>query len=675
MAKTRQSLLTLFLVVFALYLCALSPALDWFDSPELSQAAHFLDLTHPPGQPLFVLLGKALTFLPFGSIPFRVNLLSALTCAGAVTLTLALLPTLPQLWALLGLGVAVALHACVMLQAVRAEVYGLYLFVALAVIVLVHQSLLRTRGTKLNWREGFLLPCFLLGLGFGNHHFLLLLLTPYLFYVLWRAWPKAPLWGLFMLLAGLAVYLFLPVRTHALTPPLLGWGRPGSWTELVDFFRGRDFGVFFLWPWKNPLPMLQAIADVGWLVWAGGLIGAVWAGRGKGKYRDGALWIALGVAFAGFLVKVYYPENPDALGYIALVPLLLWYFIALALMQAPQPWRNVGVVAALLLAIFMARNSTHPLWRADNYLPQTYVDDLENNAPYGALVFLSSDHAIFPALFTQNIDGARPDIAYIAPGMAGASWYRRYLQRRYSDLQVPMTPGDSVTVLAAANPTRALFAEKFEELKRIARLQPAHYKIVPWAQWYTAHTPGAADIAPAARFEMAYAGAPQLNRMTGDQIHALIHGERATYYYDQGRIDAAVAEMEVATAWPHPTTVDACRQPTKLTLLAFPLLPSATKAFISRRADDLVRLGQHYLELCGGDRGTSRNGLEAAAAVFAEALQLGNPNGLVLLADQATRQKDFSTALRLLESIPEESDAKRAAVGIARGYADFGGKK
>src|SRR6266478_9356922 len=49
------------------------------DSPELITAAVTLGVAHAPGYPLFTMLGHLFSLVPFGSIPFRVNLFSV-TC-------------------------------------------------------------------------------------------------------------------------------------------------------------------------------------------------------------------------------------------------------------------------------------------------------------------------------------------------------------------------------------------------------------------------------------------------------------------------------------------------------------------------------------------------------------------------------------------------------------------
>lgn len=66
---------------FAFLLYFLTAARDIVvgDTPELITAAVTLGVPHPPGYPLFTMLGHLFSLLPFGPIPFRVNLLAA-TC-------------------------------------------------------------------------------------------------------------------------------------------------------------------------------------------------------------------------------------------------------------------------------------------------------------------------------------------------------------------------------------------------------------------------------------------------------------------------------------------------------------------------------------------------------------------------------------------------------------------
>src|SRR5881394_1979101 len=72
------------LVVLAIYLVTLAPSTAMWDTSEYIAAAYTLGLPHPPGNPLFVLIGRVFSILPIaGSVAARVNILAALCSAVA----------------------------------------------------------------------------------------------------------------------------------------------------------------------------------------------------------------------------------------------------------------------------------------------------------------------------------------------------------------------------------------------------------------------------------------------------------------------------------------------------------------------------------------------------------------------------------------------------------------
>src|SRR3989344_9484727 len=75
-----------FTVTMAVYLFTLAPTVTMEDSGEFIAAVHVLGVAHPPGFPLYLLLAKLFTFIPIGTIAWRVNLLSAVF--GALTVAL-----------------------------------------------------------------------------------------------------------------------------------------------------------------------------------------------------------------------------------------------------------------------------------------------------------------------------------------------------------------------------------------------------------------------------------------------------------------------------------------------------------------------------------------------------------------------------------------------------------
>ena len=72
--------------VLALYALTLSPSTAMWDTSEYIATAHILGIPHPPGNPLFVVLGRAWSLLlaPLGlSVAVRINLMAAFTSAAA----------------------------------------------------------------------------------------------------------------------------------------------------------------------------------------------------------------------------------------------------------------------------------------------------------------------------------------------------------------------------------------------------------------------------------------------------------------------------------------------------------------------------------------------------------------------------------------------------------------
>src|SRR5438552_18079247 len=68
---------TLTLFWLAIYLITVSPTVNFIDSGELITALHEPGIVHPPGYPLYTLLGYVASHFPVGEVAWRVNLFSA----------------------------------------------------------------------------------------------------------------------------------------------------------------------------------------------------------------------------------------------------------------------------------------------------------------------------------------------------------------------------------------------------------------------------------------------------------------------------------------------------------------------------------------------------------------------------------------------------------------------
>ena len=183
---------SLFLVAEVLYLRTMAPTFSFWDCGEFIATAVTLGIPHPPGAPLFLLLGRLFSMIPsFSDIGARVNLISTLASAATIMLTYLIIVRLitlyrereVELWssaekisayggAVVG-ALSLAFSDSFWFNAVEAEVYALSsLFTALIVWLMLRWY---EEEPALGNERWLLLVMYIIGLSIGVH--LLSLLT------------------------------------------------------------------------------------------------------------------------------------------------------------------------------------------------------------------------------------------------------------------------------------------------------------------------------------------------------------------------------------------------------------------------------------------------------------------------------------------------------------------
>ena len=176
----------LFLAAEILYLRTMAPTFSFWDCGEFIATAYTLGIPHPPGSPLFLLLGRLFSMIPFFSdTGARVNLISTLASAATIMLTYLVTVRLiilyrksePDLWSsaekISGYGgavigsLALALSDSFWFNAVEAEVYALSsLFTAFVVWLMLRWHEEEPAPGNERW---LLLVMYIIGLSIGVH--------------------------------------------------------------------------------------------------------------------------------------------------------------------------------------------------------------------------------------------------------------------------------------------------------------------------------------------------------------------------------------------------------------------------------------------------------------------------------------------------------------------------
>ncbi len=474
------------------------------DGAELAVAVQELGIPHPSGYPTYVLLAQAFRALPgwTRTLAGRLNMFSglaaALTCGLVAALAAELLSAKehesPAWVGGLTAGLSLAAAGLFWSQAIIAEVYALHAFF----LALCCWLLLRWRR-----RGGFYLPLagLAFGLGMGNHVSLALLLPgAVLFIVLGcrarepgpssppsrrgsrgdgasdpageagagkRLSPAREIGGaLLLLLAGLAVYLYLPLRAAA--DPWLNWGDARTWPAFWAHVTGQAYrGYLFQVPWDQALGRLSAAAGFLWRDLAPwglllGLGGLLLLGR-----RDrGTLLLLTLPAVLGLVLAVTYGGAGSE---VHLLPLYLAWALAgglaagmlAALLRGRVPrWGTWAMLLVPLLSLVMVALGW-PQWaRRDDPGPLPQQAAVLEALPPGSVLLTDLDEQTFPLWYAQVVDGARPDVAVVDVRLLEWPWYRRQLPARYPGLAVPAEPAEEgwLQGLLEANPGRPFHA-------------------------------------------------------------------------------------------------------------------------------------------------------------------------------------------------------------------------
>ena len=449
------------------------------DSGDLITASYFLGVPHPPGYPLYTLIGAFFAKLPIElSIAGRVNLSSVIFEAAAASIVFGIIYLLTKRILISAFGAAtLAFSYGFWFYGEFAEVFPLNNF--LASLILLALFLWYKTGKKLFLFSLF----FLLGLALTNHQ-TIILLFPAVF--LFLIFGKISLFSIFankgnlnfktlilacaLFLIPASLYLYPAISAKFISPPI-AWDDPVNLKNLARLITRADYGTFqsssvaFI---EQPQGRIGQIALYFQFLRADftvlGLI-LLFLGFIFLFVRNKRLFtfLFLGFLLTGplFLAYANFPiGSPFEYGVIERFTLMSFIICVIVFSLAVfnlseivagffqkrgllkvqfRKYLILGIETiflALPLTLFLLNNQRIDL--SKNFSTVTFVKDVFASVPEDSILLARGDVVVLNAQYLHLVEKLRPDLKIVFSGILPLDWYYyKYLAKLYPDLAIP----------------------------------------------------------------------------------------------------------------------------------------------------------------------------------------------------------------------------------------------
>lgn len=417
--------LVAFWLPFLIYLKNLYPTISPGDSGELVTAAYSLGVPHPPGYPLFCMLGHLfIKLIPFGNVAYRVNVMSAFLGAMACLILFLIFRKLikDEIVALVG-ALIFAFGADFWDEALESEVYTMNIFFVSLLLWLI----LKWDGTgqkKYLWF--FALTA---GLNFTVHQTVLMIL-PVLFLWAYLIFPKKI--GIvdvtkmfFLFLAGLLpnCYIYLA----ALARPVLDWGTPHNFYLFL--------GHILRWQYEGTTPAKHTL--VNYLVqlfvyfkllseqWPAVFLTLVGLGFifqfFKNKLRS--LIFIFGFILSSFVLIYFtnYPinnlqiETQRVFYLISYIFVVIWLgfgleYLMIKVGEIFKVRRSIQLLFLMLLVLSTIIFNSDKNNQSQDYVAYDYAKNILRSCEKNAILWTTGDVQVFSLAYLKLVENCRPDV-------------------------------------------------------------------------------------------------------------------------------------------------------------------------------------------------------------------------------------------------------------------------
>lgn len=455
-------------ICFVLYVMTLYPSVGFMDSGELATAFATLGVPHPTGYPLSLIIGYIFSMLPFGSVIYRLNLMSAVLSAVSVYITFFVSLNLIQLTskespsktskkikqkevfrldenaimiASFFSALCFGLSRTFWSNAIQVEVYALHsLFISVLVYLMLRIYSSRESRPKKLWVVLFIV----VGFSFANHMTTIFLLTGllYLLYVQYKTdtfFTKSILYFVFAVLPGFLLYFVLMYA--ASSQPFMNWSDPSTFSNLIYHIRGSDYSQM-MFSGSNVFSRNLAGFFGGYFNEFSYLFGALAiAGLIRLLKFDKRLFVLFIILILGCLLYSLNYNIRDLQSYFTLIYFLLSLCTGAGLIYLVSFMvKNIKPAVAILIigliscgAVLSSNykvNDNH-----DNYLVEDLTVKTLNTLEPNSIVFIYEWGYFYPAsVYFQQVEKMRGDVKVFNVKFLSVMWYLDNIKKYYPDV-------------------------------------------------------------------------------------------------------------------------------------------------------------------------------------------------------------------------------------------------
>lgn len=442
------------------------PSVEWFDTGELITAGFFLGNSHPPGQHIYAQISNLFLFLPIGSIPWRITLISIIS--GTLTILILLLlssmvinslelsKTLFESYYPVIIIVLITIYPPIFSQIIRVEVYALGTLILFGLLYLAFSEISLEKKLLLGNFIGIIALGIHLQIAIAGIVLFFLTILIYNFCELKKMKLKVLIYILLGVIPSFLSFLYLPIRA---TKSEFSWGLPYNLYNFLRLITFKEYSMNItgdsstqlLNIYKLMLCLKEDYSFSIFLLILSGLVFIYLFMKKRGGIRL-IIWYLFGslilMLLEGGGLKRFFIINTDTSGKLSSAITFILFFgislwtISLSYSSIRNFYLKKGVtivkyILPLIPLIKPISKFDFHKWSPNNYIAEELGIISLSYIPHNSLLILNNDHTLFPIFYLQSVEGVNPLVPSVWSGVSASKWYLIWLQKRYPKLIIP----------------------------------------------------------------------------------------------------------------------------------------------------------------------------------------------------------------------------------------------